>query len=136
MTKPSAEEQEQQHTPQHHAIAVDETRHYNLRPGDERLVVRILQVYVFDRASCTHCCELTPSYWLEPAYCTVATTDEATDEERDAVDQRYCYEPSEGCYIWCRDVERMIAQHPGRCKAVEADTMDEAREKVCANYPF
>ncbi len=46
-------------------IGIDETEHWNIPPELKPYIARIYGVYAFDRNTYTHCCELTPSHWLE-----------------------------------------------------------------------
>ena len=46
-------------------IGIDETAHWRIPSELKPYVARIYGVYSFDRNEHTHCCEFTPSYWLE-----------------------------------------------------------------------
>lgn len=46
-------------------IGLDETAHWRIPSKLLPYVARIYGIYVFNRSEHTHCCELTPSHWLE-----------------------------------------------------------------------
>ena len=114
------------------AVALDETRYYNLAEADKRLIKAIKSVYIYDRDERTFCCEITPSYWLEYLYTFVECTDDADDDTRDRLDETYCHEPTDGCYMHCSAVERMTeAKDCG-----EFESFEDAREHLQGNCPI
>lgn len=63
----------------------------------------VWETFVVDLHEATHCCELTPSYWLEPLEVVLDISSEASDEERDKLEsEKWDYYPSDdGHYVWC-----------------------------------
>ena len=93
-------------------IAIDETKHWNIALAHH--IERILTIYAFNRNAATHCCEFTPSYWLEAVAFQPIVLTSASDAERDSI-----YETVMGVslresshYRHIRNVEAMIASHP------------------------
>ena len=94
-------------------IAIDETRYYDIEAADKPLIKKILGVYLYDKNEVTHCCELTPSYWLIHLYNLVIFTEEgeALDEiTRDLKRDYYEMSDSEDKYFHCHDVDEMEAK--------------------------
>jgi len=101
-----------------YAVALDQTLDYYIEPEDAPYIARIWEGYVFDRNQRTHCCELTPSYFLLYLQTRVELTDDGhalDDEARDRLCNRYEREPSDDCYVHCGDIERLIAKAEPRC---------------------
>lgn len=100
-----------------YAVALDETHYYNIDAADQPYINRILRVYLFDRNEQTHCCELTPSYYLIWLYASVELTDAGQaldDDARGELYDRYETEPGDDCYMHCHTVDRIIdAKEPG-----------------------
>jgi len=138
-----------------YAVALDETDHYNIDQADAPFIVRIRGVYLFDRNERTYCCELTPSYFLIHLYDQIEFADEADEDVREALDEKYAHEPSDDIYVHCGDIERIIAagkpytvSHYGDCAPNDwedsiADPderhraeMERVAEDLCANCPF
>ena len=93
-------------------IAIDETKHWNIALAHH--IERILTIYAFNRNAATHCCEFTPSYWLEAVAFELIVLTSASDAERDSI-----YETVMGVslresshYRHIRNVEAMIASYP------------------------
>lgn len=141
-----------------YAVVLDETNLYTIDPADAPYIARIRGVYLFDRNERTHCCELTPSYYLIHLYDQVIPTDagEALDDaDREALYEKYEHNGGEDCYVHCGEIERIIdAGQPGRivhygdcapndlCDEIEdADErhsaeMEEIAEDMQGNCPF
>lgn len=129
------------------AIAIDETRYYAIAPEDAPSIKRILQVYVYDASQHTYCCEITPSYYLDPLYTIVEVGADVSDAERDALQEKYGYEPADACYFHCHVIEAMEKAHPDLCARwgvsdaddwarVDGDPMEHVREYWQANCPL
>jgi len=92
-------------------IALDETSNYYLEPEKQRLIRAIKGVYLYDRNRHTHCCELTPSYYLIFLYNSVNLTDEGLALDNEARGELYDeYEYGTGgdnCYMHIRIIERL-----------------------------
>jgi len=142
-----------------YAVALNRTSDYNIEPEDRRYIARILEGYVFDRNQPTHCCELTPSYWLIYLFTSVELTDAGLaldDDARGDLYDRYEMESSDDCYIHCRVVNRIIEKmgpayvcHYGDTARLEDDLddlddldarhdaeLEHIREHLSANHPF
>lgn len=117
------------------AVALDVTADYNIDPNDRPYITKILDVFVFDSGEHTYCCEGTPSYWLEPLYTTIHFAENTPDDIRDRLDDKYCHEATDGCYVHVSQVAAMSDQVnlPAR---VLAETLEDAREYWQGNCPF
>lgn len=120
--------------PDYWAIALDETKYYNIDPEDRPLIERILGIYFFDRNVHTHCCEITPSYWLEYHSASIHFRDDVSENDRDRLDYKYGHEPSEGSYYHVAAIESMPADRKHQIGEVEND--DAAREVLNGCNPF
>ena len=141
-----------------YAVQFDETTDYNIEPEDRPYVRRILGAYLFDRNQRTHCCELTPSYYLIYLFTQVELTDAGLaldDDARGVLYDRYEMEPSDDRYVHCGEINRYletagranvfnygdVAQHDLADEIADADErhnveMESIREDLCGNYPF
>jgi hypothetical protein len=45
-------------------VRLDETDDWNLPDSIKAYVAKVYGIYAFNRNSHTHCCEITPSYWM------------------------------------------------------------------------
>ena len=92
-------------------VALDRTRDFMIDDADRPHIKQIRSVYLYDKNERTHCCELTPSYWLEHLYDEVVLTPEAdaalSENEREALYCKYEYIPDDdgGCYIHCHVID-------------------------------
>ena len=114
------------------AISVDYTAFYNLAVDDASHIKAIKTVYIYEPDSHTHLCELTPSYFLSNLYTYIEFADNVSDDKREYLDQRYCYEDSEDTYMHCSRVGRM----PERKECGNFDSFEDAREYLQGNCPF
>ena len=125
--------------PEYHAVALDETQYYRMLPGDEQYVERIMAVYVYDYHEETHCCEFTPSYYLEWAYTFIVWKKPPPVEVGERAEDYYCFADSESTYVHVRSLDRIATASPALHKVLSLAfdaTLEDAREHVCANYPF
>jgi len=92
--------------------------------------------YVVDTWVKTHCCDLSPSYWLEEVSNVVLYREDLPEEDKDQLDREWCYGQDDcSCYVYCRDIES------GKSRFVIIDTIDgdedmtieEAREAEQGN---
>jgi hypothetical protein len=113
-------------------VSLDETQYYSIAEEDKPFIEKIIQIYLFDRNERTYCCELTPSYYLDPVYADVYVKEGTPDDIRDALYEKYCFEPSEGSYYHCGAIEGIPADR--KYQFGEVETMDEAREDAQANW--
>ena len=93
-------------------VSFDETEYYKIYPEHEGKIAKVYGVYLFDRNEITHCCEMTPSYFLTHLYDTVCLTPEAddtlTDEEKSRIYEEYENEGGEDIYVHCHTIDNMI----------------------------
>jgi hypothetical protein len=140
------------------AIALDETEYYQIDPEDAPYIRRILGGYVFDRNLHTHCCELTPSYFLIFLFTSVELTDAGLaldDDARGEIYDKYEYEGGDDCYMHVHTVDAIIAKaepytvceygdvtgHQLEDDIADVDERHDAEleaihEDLCANHPF
>jgi hypothetical protein len=131
---------------------------YHIEPADAPYIRRILEGYVFDRNQQTHCCELTPSYYLLYLFTSVELTDAGLaldDDARGTLYDRYEAESSDDCYVHCSDVERLLApaalltvNHYGDTQPYQQEEdvndpearhdaeLENIREYLRCNHPF
>lgn len=133
-----------------HIIAIDETEYYNIAPEHRQHISQIRGVYLFDTNQVTHCCELTPSYYLIHLYNEVIFTDgdDLDDGTRDEIEQNYAHEGSDDIYVHCHTVDGMIetakrfTHHHYGHTGVSLDDSDYdeqiegLREHFCCNVAF
>jgi hypothetical protein len=120
--------------PEFWAVGLDVTRHYQIEDEDKPFVDKIIDVFIYNKNECTHCCELTPSYYLEYLETFVLFEGDVPDEVRERIDERYCHEPTEDCYAHTYFVDGLTKWHvkfPG-----EAENLEEARDYWSGNPPF
>jgi len=131
-------------------IAMDRTGNFCIDEADAPHIKQIRSVYLYDKNERTHCCELTPSYWLEHLYDEVILTPDAalSDDEREALYSKYEDTPydEQGIYVHCHSIDR-IEKRAGRFEYhVHGDTgvsyddcdhdeqMEALREHFCGNH--
>lgn len=98
-------------------IALDETEYYHLEPEEARYIRAIKGVYLYDANRHTHCCELTPSYYLIFLYNSVNLTDEGlalNDEARGELYDKFEVEcGGDDCYMHVHTVDQ-LAEKAGK----------------------
>lgn len=114
------------------AVAIDETAYYSISEEDKPFIVKIWSVYIYNADERTFCCEATPSFFMEYLYSYVEYQGEASEEDHERLTVKYCYEPTEDCYMHCWRVKGMTEQKD--CGKY-AD-MKEAREDLQSNWPL
>lgn len=113
-----------EHKPEPHVVWIDETQHLSDSARDA--CGRLFTGYVYDATEATHCCELTPSYWLE------AVSFETQNELPDALYEELQYSLYDSAhYRHCSGVARLDPQP----LCGDFDDMEEAREYVQGNPP-
>jgi hypothetical protein len=123
--------------PEFHAVLFDETQDYSFQLGDKQYIRRIEQVYVYDYREETFCCEITPTFYLEPAYSYIVWAKEPNEEKREELTERYCDDVrSEPGYHHVRSIEGFVKRNPKRHIIIDLDepTMENALENVNANW--
>ena len=113
------------------AVSLDETSYYNLPPEDAAYIQEIRSSYVYNPDSCTHLCELTPSYELSYLHTYIVWKGEPSEDKREELMERYCDGDREDTYMHCSTVEKLTTKDCG-----EYDSMDDAREYLLGNWPF
>ena len=112
-------------------VAVNLTSGFVIEEEGAPLIEEIRGVYMLDRNQVTHCCEVTPSYWLEWLYCLVVWNDQ--DEELDEEAKGQIYEKYEhqledngGHYTHCGVIDRFIKEYPDRVYLVGKKDFDDS----------
>lgn len=116
-----------------YAVAIDETRYYQIEATDATHIECILGVYVYDASERTYCCELTPSHWLEPVYVAVHCKLDTPDDVRERIQEKYEFAGTlEGFYMHASKVAGLpLRKHYG-----EGESIDEVREHYQGNCPW
>ena len=115
------------------AISLNETQYYNIKDEDKPYIKEIRSTYVYNPESCTHLCELTPSYDLRYLHTYIIWDNEPNDDMRDELDGRYCYEYGEDTYMHCYAVERLTCP---KKECGEFEDMESACEYLQGNWPL
>lgn len=90
-------------------VALDETRYWELPERFKPHVERIETVYAYDKNLAVHCCELTPSHELWPVETRAVTTDDASEQMRDAISEMVLgQEPPEVIYMHVGSVRELV----------------------------
>ena len=112
-------------------VKIDETQYWT--PDIIEKAGKIWAVYLYDADEGTFCCELTPSYFLEPLYYSPEKFIEGIDEREqveDAFDE--VLRDDRGRYFHCKDIDR-IPEKDKYVSANEFDDLEEAREYFLGN---
>lgn len=127
-------------------VGFDETYAWNLAPEDKPWIKEIRGVYLFDRNEVTHCCEVTPSYFMRFCYHAFVLVDAATDEVSERIHEEYGTEPQDDCYMHCSEVDRFVSEHPEWVRHPPAEpqeslsesgeAFDDLWEWCCCNPPL
>ncbi len=98
-------------------IGIDETAHWNLPEKLSKHIKTINTVYVFNRNEHTHCCELTPSYWMScvdydiiwhPEFYETPNCERLRDYAFNLLNNVARFESD--CYMHVRSVEALLAK--------------------------
>jgi hypothetical protein len=128
--------------PDFYAVAIDETRFYNIDPDDSRYIESIMGVYIFDANTYNYLCELTPSYHLSPVYTAVYFNSDAYDADVvDALDSKYAHCGMDDSYVHVSDIRSLMKSNPKRvvhygAPGDDSAGIDEVREHYQGNCPF
>lgn len=96
-------------------ISLDETHNWIIADDDKPFIKAIHTVYLLDRNSHTHCCELTPSFWLIFVYNDIEFDGEVSEEIRERLYSNYADEGGESCYVHVRNIEPVLEKAtPGK----------------------
>ena len=62
---------------------------------------------------------------------------EPSEDKRDELEERYCYEDNEGTYMHVSDVRQFVKDNPTHAKECgDYDDMEEACEYLNGNWPL
>ena len=139
-------------------IALNRTHHYLIDAKHQPSIARIEEVYLYDKNQHTHCCELTPSYYLIHLYTRVIFSpkgDKLNEHEQDEIFQAYEHEVTEECYVHCHEIDALETQAKPFTYHIHGDpefgdaadefeneedfhdsVMDALREHFQGNYPI
>lgn len=113
------------------AISLNETQYYQIASQDKQFIKEIRSTYCYDPESGTYLCELTPSYDLRYLHTYIVWNDDPSDDKRDELDQKYCYEGGEDIYMHVSSVRSLPFKRCG-----EFDDINEACEYLQGNWHF
>lgn len=92
-------------------VAMDETTYWNFAAEDRAHIKAAYGIYLLDRGCVTHCCEVTPSYFMEFICNRIECTEDTPEDVRQAIYERYENEPSENTYMHCSGIDRFVEKH-------------------------
>jgi len=106
------------------AVAIDETKHWV--DSISKSAGKIFCVCIYNSEEVTHCCEITPSYYLIPiySYCENEVSEEIKEEI-------ICNDILEPFYVHCSSIDSMQNVDAGNF-----ETEDEAHEQNRCNVPM
>lgn len=123
--------------PDFRAVAYDETRYYQIDLEDKPLIKSIWGVYLYNKNEYTYCCELTPSYSMEPLYTYIIYQDDLSEDQIDRLDNKYAHEGMEHVYRHVSDVNHYVDSNPKLSASYgPADNQDEVIEYWAGNPPL
>ena len=95
----------------------------------------IYTLYVFDPQERTHCCEFTPSFWLEPFEVepiSLPDDDEALEKLREELDEGRI-QGTNSCYVHCHRIEALGDEFKLSEDFDDDTTLEDAAEYFSAN---
>lgn len=129
-------------------VSFDETWGWVINQEDAPFIRAIHSVYLVDRSQRTHCCEMTPSYFLIYMYDVVECQPGTTDDRAQRLYEKYENLGGDDCYVHCHELETIIkADEKGKVchlgttnvsfdDVCHDDQMEALREHYCANPPL
>ena len=92
--------------PNYKIVAIDETGYFSLTRKDLTEVKKIWICYLVDFSQKTYCCEMTPSFWLEPISFFIEYND-IINNPRDSVEAQF----NQDCIIeyWEDEVRKTLS---------------------------
>lgn len=90
-----------------YCVWFDETNDWHLTDEQKAAIQQIRSVYIFDKSSVTHLCELKPSYLLIGLPLSIVYHDHVTEEERDLIESEFSSEGESHTYMHCNSVEKV-----------------------------
>lgn len=121
------------------AISLNETHYYTISDADKPYIREIRSVYCYNPESCTHLCELTPSYDLRYLHTYIVWEQDPSEEVQERLEMKYTLGPgNEDTYMHCSDVRQFAKDHPAYHKehGGEYETIEDACEYLQGNWPF
>ena len=121
-------------------VAIDETEYWNIPEYPE--ISKIWTLYLTDTSIETYCCEMTPSYWLQPVSFfieynesfVVKNTETGIDdydtrlcEIEDMVRENFTYE---GIYVHCGSVIAYNKKDSAKIKVADYGLTDDERTAI------
>jgi hypothetical protein len=115
-------------------VLIDETEYW--KEDIAKKAKHIWKVYFYDASEVTNCCELIPSYWLEPITC-IWDAEDLDDETIDTIiseDLQDC----DGNYFHCNYIDKLPNNIDLSERNFELDglTEEEIREKTREVYEY
>lgn len=114
-------------------VKIDETKYFDCLPHD---IGRIFTVYMYNPDEQTHCCEITPSYYLIPVDCYAERTHLLSDEpEKERVYDilENSMNGFEGIYRHCSSIDQIGDEFKFTSKN-DFESEDEAFEYYRSNH--
>lgn len=116
-------------------IAIPSNLNYwNLHPEDHAWIQGIDGVYFYDANEQTHCCEITPSYFLRALRYSVRVHSDCPEQVREQIWERYEAEYPEDCYMHCSVVDNMKVPKVEWGQCSEDTTEENVREYWQSNH--
>ncbi len=99
-----------------HLVMFDTTSKWNFRDEDKPYIDQIHSVYLFDQNEITHCCELTPSYYLIHLYDEVILSEaggELSEEKKSELYEFYESPVVDNCniYVHCYMIDEIVKEN-------------------------
>ena len=111
-------------------LVSDNTEYYDFGDDADK-IVRIEDVHLFDNNVITHCCSFTGSHFCTHLYTCIEFADHVSDEDREALDDKYYYAGDMDWYVDAKSAENAIVLDD---EAFEDYDYDEAFEEVHDYY--
>lgn len=113
----------------------DETNDWNLSEEQKAAIKQIRSVYIFDKSSVTHLCELQPSYFMIGLPFSIVYHDHVSEEERDRIENDLYLEGDSDTYMHCSSVERLPEDRfDAYGNDIDPDCEDRGEEQVREYY--
>ena len=114
-------------------VAIEETRYWD--PEITKKTGRIFTAYAYCPRQMTHCCEVTPSYYLEPVDFFFENELEVQESDPDGefysgVFNQWSAATTEGIYMHCRSVEAIPLMKDGFRMKYESKSDFEDEEEA------
>jgi hypothetical protein len=118
-------------------ISLNETSYFRIAEEDKPYIKEIRSIYAYNPESCTHLCELTPSYELIFLHTYIVWRGEPNEHKCGELDEAYCYEGGCDTYRHVSDVRSFVKNNPTMAKECgEFEDMDAACEYLNGNWPL